>query len=511
MVWTRPHYLRRDALTIAAIVCVIGSALMLHVFWFAPNYDVDWLLIAARRMLAGGSYLSDFDEVTPPLILMLMAPAAALADATGRDPYAMFVASVCVLIFVSLVLCAPIVDWCLPGNPAGCRLALIAIAVILALEPGFRFGQREHLVVLMLLPGLLWYATREAGRPSPLDPAAWLRLALAATSLLIKPYFLVIGAALLLVRLVRTRDWRAAVLDAPVGVFAAVLALFALMVAFLFPEYLEEVRLENQTYGAFANGWLIVAERYRDAIAACCVVALLAELVPVPSAPRMVLRCLWLASACALGVAILQKKGWAYQMLPAVEIAAVGFTLAAAAIVPRLRLPAERLRTVMVLAAIGVFGMALALRPVDEALADTKVRFASQPLISTLREFAAGRKVMLLTSGLQEGFPSLAGVQLAARHPGQPMLPGTVRLEAGSQRDRARASALRQVLIGLVLHDMRHYRPDIVAVDRNIDKQALPADFDILAWFLADPAFRKAWADYHLVKQAPGWDFYERR
>jgi hypothetical protein len=91
------------------------------------------------------------------------------------------------------------------------------------------------------------------------------------------------------------------------------------------------------------------------------------------------------------------------------------------------------------------------------------------------------------------------------------MLPGIVKLERGSERDRERASALRQVLIGLVLHDMRHYHPDIVAVDRNADKQALPPDFDILAWFLTDPAFRKAWADYRLVRQAPGWDFYEHQ
>lgn len=507
---TSPRPFPWDALTIAAVVAVIASALVLHVLWFAPNYDVDWLLIAARRMLAGGSYLSDFDEVTPPLVLVLMAPAAALADMTGRDPYAVFVASVCLLIFVSILLCAPIIDWCLPGNPVGRRLALIAIAVVLALEPGFRFGQKEHLVVIMLLPGLLWYAARESGRQSPLGPAAWLCLALAATSLLIKPYFLVIGAALLLVRFVRTRDWRATLFDAPVGVLLAVAALFALMVAFLFPEYLEEVRLENQTYGAFANGWLSVFERYRDAIAACCVMALLAELVPVPSASRMVLRCLWLASACALGVAILQKKGWAYQMLPAVEIAGVGFVIAAAAMAPRLRLPAERLRTATILAMIGLFGMALALRPVDEALADTKARFASEPLIKTLRELAPGRKVMLLTSGLQDGFPSLAGVQLAARHPGQPMLPGTVKLEAGGERDRARGAALHQVLIGLILNDMQHYRPDVIAVDRNADKQALPPDFDMLAYFMSDPGFRKAWGDYHLVIRAPGWDFYER-
>ena len=54
-----------DALTVAVIAAVISAAFALHVLWFAPNYDVDWLLIAARRMLAGGSYLSDFDEVTP--------------------------------------------------------------------------------------------------------------------------------------------------------------------------------------------------------------------------------------------------------------------------------------------------------------------------------------------------------------------------------------------------------------------------------------------------------------
>jgi hypothetical protein len=498
-------------LTLAGILVVIAAAIALHVLWFAPNYDVDWLLIAARRMLDGGSYLSDFDEVTPPLVLVLMAPASALAPLIGGDPYALFAVLVGLLILLSLWLSAPVVGWCLSGHPASGRLALIAIAVVLALEPGFRFGQREHLMVILLLPGLLWYAAREAGRPSPLTPTAWLCLALASLSLLIKPYYVAIAMALLLVRLVRTRDWRLALFDAPVGVFAAAAALFALMVAFLFPEYLEEVRLENQTYGAFATSWLHVLEAYREAIAACCIMALLAELVPVAAPARLVLRCLWLSAVCALAVAILQKKGWAYHMLPAVELAAVGLTMAAAALAPRLRLPAERLGTATVLAMIGLFALALALRPVDEALADSKARFAAQPLIRTLQQVASGQKVMLLTSGLQEGFPSLAGVELAARHPGQPMLAGTVRLESGSERDRARATQLRQVLIGLTLHDMQHYAPDVIAVDRNADKQALPDDFDVLAWYMTDPAFRRAWAGYRLVKQAPGWDFYARR
>lgn len=497
-------------MTLASILAVVGAALALHVWWFAPNYDVDWLLIAARRMLDGGSYLSDFDEVTPPLVLVLMAPASALARLSGADPYVLFAILVCLLILLSLWLSTPIVYWCLSGHPATRRVALVGMAVVLALEPGFRFGQREHLMVILLLPGLLWYAAREAGRPSPLTPTAWLCLALAALGLLIKPYYLAIAGVLLLVRLFQTRDWRLALFDAPVGVLAAAVALLALMVAFLFPEYLEEVRLENQTYGGFATGWLHVLVVYQEAIAACCIIALLAELVAVPPSTRLVLRCLWLSATCALAIAILQKKGWAYHMLPAVELAGIGLVIVAAALAPRLRLPAERLRAATVLAMIGLFGLALALRPVDEALADSKARFAAQPLIKTLQQVAAGQKVMLLTSGLQLGFPSLAGVELGARHPGQPMLAGTVKLETGSERDRARATQLRQVLIGLTLQDIRHYQPDIIAVDRNVDKQALPDDFDVLAWYLTDPAFRRAWAGYRLVKQAPGWDFYAR-
>ncbi len=43
----RPDRSAWDALTVTAIVIVIATAGMLHVVRFAPNYDVEWLLIAA--------------------------------------------------------------------------------------------------------------------------------------------------------------------------------------------------------------------------------------------------------------------------------------------------------------------------------------------------------------------------------------------------------------------------------------------------------------------------------
>ncbi len=119
---------------------------------------------------------------------------------------------------------------------------------------------------------------------------------------------------------------------------------------------------------------------------------------------------------------------------------------------------------------------------------------------------------MLLTSGLQEGFPGLAHVELGARQspPGQPMLPGTVKLEACTAEDRKRAVELHHAMLELTVHDLEHYKPRMVAVDRNHTKQALPDDFDILGYFLADQDFRKAWNDYRLVASVPGWDLYER-
>ncbi len=497
-----------DALTIAGILAIIALAAVLHFLRFAPNYDADWLLIASRRMLAGGHYLVDFDEISPPMILMLLAPVSAFAKATGLDAYTVFVVAVCLLVALCLWLSSPVVAWCLSDHPVGYRVALLGIAVVLALEPGFRFGQREHLIVLLVLPGIFWFAAREAGRPSPMDLRAGATFVLATIGLLIKPYYFLIPVAFLIVRWCRVRSWRAALLDAPVTIIVAGALLFGLMVLLFFPEYLGEIRLENSTYGAWGANWRDVIDHFRDAIAALCILVLLSELVLSHAPARVVLRHLSLAVACALLIAIVQKKGWAYHMMPALEIAAIGLIIAAVLVFATTR--ADRVRTAAVAGALLLIGALIAMRPAFEAITNTRSSFGGDALIAALRQQATNQPVMLLTSGLQAGFPSLAHVELAARHPGQPMLPGTVKLENGTAEDRRLGAALRHTMTELTVHDLEHFKPLFVAVDRNHIKQALPNDFDILAYFTADPAFSKAWSDYHLVTSVPGWDLYER-
>ena len=101
-----------------AIAAILVSAFVLHASWLLQNRTyADWLMVAARRLLAGGRYVSEFDEATPPLILLLLTPPAALASLTGLDPYSVFLGYVCLLIAGSVFLARPVLSWCVDGDP----------------------------------------------------------------------------------------------------------------------------------------------------------------------------------------------------------------------------------------------------------------------------------------------------------------------------------------------------------------------------------------------------------
>jgi hypothetical protein len=499
-----------DMATIAIIAVVILVAGWLHTATMLQNHDADWLMVAARRLLQGGRYITDFNEVTPPLILPLMAPPAALAAVTGIAPYTAFVWYVCLLIAASVVLVRPALRWCMADRPWAANLVLIGYATIVSLEPGYEFGQREHFFLLMFFPGALWFVAREAGRDAPMDRLDWTALVLAAIGVLIKPYYLLIPLALLLIRFYRLRTWRV-LLDKPVFVFAVAAVVYGVMIVLLFPEYFREAALQKPIYFGWDRAWLTVLDASRDTISALALAIVLTELLALPRQLRQFLRLICVISVCCLVVALAQKKGWPYHLMPALELAACALTVIGVSLLGRLRPPTTRTQSAVLLAVLGAQGIALCIRPWSEAQVFTRARFAERPLIHTLHDQFAGKSVLLLTSGLQFGFPSLAGVEMGSRHPGQPFLAGTVKLEAGGPRERAVAAPLRQIGIDMTAEDLARYKPDVVAVDVNVVKQGLPDNFDMLGFYLSGPGFRAAWADYKLDESIPGWDLYTRR
>jgi hypothetical protein len=163
------------------------------------------------------------------------------------------------------------------------------------------------------------------------------------------------------------------------------------------------------------------------------------------------------------------------------------------------------------LVVIGLAGAMPMYRPAMELIGMPRERVRAQPMLATLRGLAAGRSVLVMTGGYTPGVPSMVDASLATRGPGLVFLPGTVKLAAGNASQRAQAAALRPFVINELVTDLEHLRPHIVAVDLQRDRQALPADFDILAFYMSDEHFRRAWSAYTRVASIPGWDFYRRK
>ncbi|HEY6433078.1 MAG TPA: hypothetical protein VIZ17_13950 [Acetobacteraceae bacterium] len=498
-----------DSAVVLGICIILATVFALHARWMLQNHDVDFSLVIARRILAGGRYMRDFVEANPPLIFFLDAPPALLAAPLGIDAYSAFSLSVCVLIAVSVALSWPIVAWCFQENPVGGRLFLLAYVAILALEPGYDFGQREHLSVILFCPGLFWFAARDIGRPSPITPVSVVIILLAAVAVLIKPFDLSIPAGMLALSAARHRSWRV-LWDFPVAVFAAAAVLYAVVTVVAFPGFLPEVAVLRHVYFGWNRAWLTVLDSSRDTVTALSLAIVLTELAPIPPRHRIFLRYGCVASVLCLLMAFMQHKGWPYHFLQSREIALIVLAFVAASLLPMLA--TQRVRTPVLLAVVAVATVCLALRPLQEGLQITRSRFLARPLIHTLRQMAAGKRVLLLTAGYQMGFPALADVKVGAREPGQSLLPGTVKLElsARTPAQRATAEALRQLATSQLIEDLDRYQPEIVAVDKNHIKQGLPDDFDMLAFYDRDEAFRRVWADYRPTAKIEGWDLYQR-
>jgi hypothetical protein len=497
------------ATVLAAIgICVVVAvAFALHAFWVLPNHDNDWYLIAARRLLAGGRYGVDFMEPNPPLIILLLAPPVAVADGLGLDTYTVFSAYVCLLILLSVILARRSILWIFADHPACANLLLLGYATILSLDPGFDFGQREHLFVILFCPGLFWFAARDAGDVRPIAGTTRASILLAALGVLIKPFFMLVPLVLLGFRVYRLRSWRA-VLEGPVVTFVAGAILYAAVIVWRFPEFLPEAAMQRQVYFAWNRAWLTVLGASGDAFAALCLAVVLAELVPAGDRIRTLLRYTGAAAATCMLLALLQKKGWNYHFLPTMELAEFVLAGAFAALLPR---PGSQLSATAVCVAIVAQAGALSLRPFEEcAFTLTRSRFLATPLVGTLARSFRGDSVLLLTGGFQLGFPSLAGVRLGSRAPSQVLLPGAVRLADGKAADKLLAATVRSRAIAVAAEDLEHYRPDVVGVDRNASKQALPENFDVLGFYLSDPRFRQAWSAYRLTTSIPGWDLYTR-
>jgi len=489
---------RRGPVRWAQLVMVASalSAILLVVARFPLNADVAWFMSMARSVLAGDRLYETVIEVNPPLTVYALMPAVALSDVTG-------LADSTSVIMVFTMMASLLVIWSVrllgfkwSSGRASWWIVLLAFAVLIV--PASDFGQREHLMLLLILPFTLLKWRRVSDLPVGVGTGTAAGV-LAGLGFAIKPYFLLLWLFLEVFDWLRTRarGWR--IRSESIAVLS-VHAAYVLLVGVVHPEYFSMIQNLAPLYRRFS------ADTYRFLFIGYFTLPLLLALVAGTASkaepPDRDLASVFLWVGCAgFLVALIQGKGWRYHSLPMIiaTVIAWGALFEHSARVLAGRVGSDRPR------AFFVFGLLLICAwrlqadvSYSLSLAETQ-RARNRQFQEDVARYSPD-SILVLGDVVSDAFPLTNSVGASSTPPFSSMwwlrvLYGTSELPRVPLTEGHELSIehqLRRILVDYFVTS----HPDLVLVDTLKHARFGGQRFPYIDYFSKDPAFARAWRGY---------------
>ncbi len=494
---------------------------LLPVAFFVPwvlapplNHDVAAVLAFSQRWLAGERLYSDLIDVNPPLIYLLNLLPAWLARATGIE--AVTALQGCLLAWGAAVwaLALRLRDPTVEGPVE--RLLLAVLPGLFVFSVGYDFGQRDPLMAASALP-YLYAAARRARGEAPRGRIA--AAVLAAVGFALKPYFLGIPALVELAVLAGCgpRRW---LRDPVPWIMAALWAVYLAALPLAFPHYVFGVLplvwslYLNQTGLSLID--MLMVPRVGAAVLLLAPLLWLA-LRPATRPDAALVRVLALAALGGLASAVVQRKGWSYQIVP-LELFTLGLAVVLAA---RLLDALDAARRFAAAGLVALLGLAFVVWAAETNEAPwnelTYARSDAAGLTALLKRTAEGQRVLVLSPQVAPIFPALnyAHAILALRTMNMWMLEGNYRTcpaDGRRYRDVQDMSASESFVFNTVAADFARAPPAAVIVDRY---PGIPdcndATFDFIAYFSRNPLFAETWSHYRPVAEWGRFRLFTRK
>lgn len=450
------------------------------------NHDTSWYLVATKKWLAGAQLYVDIVEVNPPLNFYLTVPVIYLAALTGlSETNAQY------LFLSGLMAISLIWVWRLLLQHATLDLTrrvlmLTAVAAAMSFPAVASAGQREHLMVILVMPYLLGYILLPgAGR----GKSGMARAAFAAIGICIKPHFLLIPVTLTVTEILLTRSLRPVISGANLTIFL-IGAAYVGAAALLHPEYFTSIiPTAMLVYGAYGFDTATV---YRS----------LAPIVPGLFLAASMFACLYglgrqmafpvAAVFAACGIYFAQWTGYRYQALPVHAFVMVGLVW--------LIVQSHPVRALSILSAVGLLACA------NVAFQNGFYRnLMTESLLPTVLAETPNPRIMLFSSSLGPSFPLIteANAEWTSRYPALWLVPGAVNSLMATDCNNApeHCKQLQYIQNGTrwdIVDDFVRSDPNILIFDTYPPYVYLP--FSFFDFLSGDPRFSNEMRQYRVIK-----------
>jgi hypothetical protein len=514
----RPSPLARGAVFPLALGLVVLLGVVAQFRSYASP-DTGFLLDEAARVLDGARPYVDLVEMNPPLTVLLNMAAVAVSRVLGISDILVYRLG-CTAVFLGvLFLAASMLRRLLPDAVLSRRGIVLLLAFALFALPRHDFGEREHLVLALVLPYLLLAAARASARAVPAGVAGLIGL-LAAGAFGLKPHFVLLWVVVEgYLRLTR-RFGRGAVLPETAAISGA-LALYALGILIWAPGYLQMVRMFAPVYTGFlyVPFWELLL-RGPGALLTLYVALTWLALGRLAQ-PRELATVFVVGALACLVAGASQQKGFSYHFYPSLALATVALGLLASSRGVPLRGWVLRVYRVVAVSVLATVVVVTCVRNVQAAI--QPARDAEQELMEkvlpVVRERAAGERVYVMSYNISSAFPLInyAGAHSASRFP-QLWILGSAYLDQLRSsrplryREPSEMSASERYLNQAVFEDLRDQQPKLLVVLQHA--RDLPANgfrrLSYVAYFSRDPRIARILGQYQLVADVGDFLVYER-
>jgi hypothetical protein len=511
------HARRSRHLFLVILSLLIATSLLAELRSYARP-DTGFLLDAAGRVLDGSRLYVDIVEINPPLVIGLNALAVLCARALRASDILVYRVGVAGVLLTILGLSSLWLRRLLPADLRLERALVLTLAFVLFALPGPDFGEREHLVLALLLPYLLVSAARGLGQRVTTYQGLWPGVAV-GFAFALKPHFLVVWLGMETWLRRTHRVPRGALRPETVGIVGTLVG-YALLITVLTPEYFVVVRLLAASYSRFLYDpfWHVLVT------GSGAVLAVFALLTFVALRGQARHQALWTSLALATATCLLagaaQQKGLSYHLYPAKAFATLLLGLVA---LDTTADSGSRVRLVYRNLAVAVFVAGVAVAAVDRVVAAAG-RAADldqgdfERLVRLVHARAANAGVLVMSYHIRSAYPltTYSGARSASRFPHLWILASEYVPQLKEDRpltyhDAAEMSPSERYLNRAVLEDLRR-RPKLLLVLRPA--RDVPSNgyrrLDYVAYFSRVPEIARLLRDYQLVAETGEYLVYER-